>query len=148
MKIVLTENVPHVGQAGQVVEVSNGMARNRLLPMGLATPATDGSIRHAALVSSRRTARRARDTAAAEALAGRLAGQVVRISARAGKSGRLFGAVTGGDVAKALAAAGFEVSRRAVGLPAPVKALGTVSATVRLAPEITATVQVEVVAEA
>ena len=113
----------------------------------MASPATEGAIRHAALVSSRRTARRARDAAAAQALAGRLAGQVVRISARAGKHGRLFGAVTGGDVAKALTAAGFEVDRRAVGLPGPVKALGTVSATVRLAPEISATVQVEVVPE-
>jgi len=60
---------------------------------------------------------------------------------------KLFGAVTGGDVANALAAAGFEVDRRAVGLPGPVKALGTVSATVRLAPEISVTVQVEVVPE-
>ena len=92
-----------------------------------------------------RTARDARDREAAEALAARLGAQPVRVGARAGEGGKLFGSVTNADVAAALQdQTGIELDRRTIELAEPIKDLGTTEVTVRLHPDVTATVQVEV----
>jgi large subunit ribosomal protein L9 len=147
VRIVLRDDVEDLGRKGDIVEVRDGYARNYLVPRGLAIKATDGIVRQAEAMRRSRAAREERDRAAAEELAGRLAASPIRITARAGEGGKLFGSVTSADVAQAIAdATGAEVDRRRIELDEPVKELGTTEVTVRLEAGVTARLTVEVVA--
>ncbi|GBD08114.1 50S ribosomal protein L9 [Candidatus Thermoflexus japonica] len=149
MKVVLLRDVPNLGRAGEVKEVADGYARNFLIPKGLATPATEGLIRHA--VETRRAAeqRQIRQRSTAQEKAARLQGAAVTIRARAGQGDRLYGAITSQQIAEAIAQQlGVEVDRRRIELEAPIRTLGTHPVKVRLGPEITAQVQVVVEREA
>lgn len=148
MKLILTQEVTGLGEPGDVVDVKDGYGRNFLLPRRLATPWTKGV---EAQVSSIRTARKAREIATleeAQQVRGTLQARPVTLAARSGQSGRLFGAVTPGDIAEAIVAAGGpQVDRRKVIIPQPIKTLGSYTVTVRLHPEVTASIDVEVVAD-
>ena len=148
MKLILTQEVTGLGAPGDVVEVKDGYGRNFLLPRRLATPWTKGV---EAQVSSIRGARKAREIATleeAQQVRATLQQKPVTLSARAGQSGRLFGAVTPGDIAEALVAAGGpQVDRRKVVIPQPIKSLGRYTVTVRLHGDVTASIDVDVVAE-
>src|SRR5271165_2919877 len=110
MKVVLRSDVDGVGRRGDIVDVSGGFARNFLLPEGRAIVATAGVEAQAEAMRRGRDLREARDRRTAEAQAQVLAGAVVRVPARAGSSGRLFGSVTAADIAEALKAQkGMEV---------------------------------------
>lgn len=149
MKVVLLRDVPNLGRAGEVKEVADGYARNYLIPKGLATPATEGLIRHT--VETRRAAeqRRIRQLNTAQEIAARLQGAAVTIRARAGQGDRLYGAITNQQIAEAIAQQlGVEVDRRRIELEAPIRTLGTHPVRVRLGPEISAQVQVVVEREA
>ncbi len=147
MKVVLRADVDSLGHKGDLVEVADGYARNFLVPRGLAMKASKGVVAQAEAMRRNRAARDARERAAAEEIAGRLGGSRVTVTARAGEGGKLFGSVTTADVADAIAAAAAtEIDRRSVGLDEPLKELGEVEVPVRLHPEVTATVTVEVVA--
>jgi large subunit ribosomal protein L9 len=148
VKVVLREDVDHLGRKGDLLDVAEGYGRNFLVPRGLAMRATKGVVAQAEAMRRNRQARDARDRDAAEELAGRLAGSVIRVGARAGEGGKLFGSVTNGDLADALAAqTGVEVDRRAIELDEPIKELGPREVPVRLHADVSATLRVEVAAE-
>lgn len=147
MKVVLREDVEHLGRKGDLLDVAEGYARNFLVPRGLAMRATKGVVAQADAMRRNRQARDARDRAAAEELAGRLAASSIRVGARAGEGGKLFGSVTSSDLADALRAqTGIEVDRRVIELDEPIKELGPREVPVRLHPDVSATLRVEVAA--
>jgi large subunit ribosomal protein L9 len=147
VKVVLREDVDTLGHKGDIVEVADGYARNFLVPRGLAMKASKGVVAQAEAMRRNRAARDAREREGAEEIAGRLSGSRVTVTARAGEGGKLFGSVTSADVAEAIAsAAAAEIDRRSVQLDEPLKELGEVEVPVKLHPEVTATVTVEVVA--
>ncbi|GAA3177574.1 50S ribosomal protein L9 [Blastococcus jejuensis] len=146
MKLILTQEVTGLGTSGDTVEVKGGYGRNYLLPRGLAIKATRGAEKQ---VESLRRARAAREVASheeAQALAGRITGLTVRVPARAGEGGRLFGRVTPADVAAAVTAAGGpELDRRRIDLPSTIKTTGEHTITVRVHPEVSTQLTIEVV---
>jgi len=145
MKIVLRADVEHVGHKGDIVDVADGYARNFLVPRGLALRATSGIQKQADAMRRSRDARDRHARDAARAIADQLA-PTIRIEARAGEGGRLFGSVTSSDVAGAVnAQLGVDIDRRDIALDEPIKELGTSELVVRLHRDVTATLRVEVV---
>jgi large subunit ribosomal protein L9 len=146
MKLILTQEVTGLGAPGDVIEVRDGYGRNYLLPQGLAILATRGAEKQIATIRRARDVRGVRDLGQARDLAAQLGGLTVRLGARVGSSGRLFGSVTAADVVDAVEAAGGpKLDRRRVELTSPIKTAGTHTVSVRLHPEVGATVPVEVV---
>jgi large subunit ribosomal protein L9 len=146
VKVVLREDVDHLGLKGDILEVADGYARNFLMPRGLAIKASKGSVAQAASMRRNREARERRDREAAEAVATRLRGKRLEIPARAGEGGRLFGSVTTADLADAVQAQlGVEVDRRRVQLDEPLKELGEVEVVIRLHSGVDAELTVAVV---
>ncbi|HEX5265233.1 MAG TPA: 50S ribosomal protein L9 [Acidimicrobiales bacterium] len=146
MRVVLRADVDGVGKKGDVVEVADGFARNFLLPQGRAFRATDGVLTQAAAMRRGRDLKDAKDRASAETVARELVAKVIRITAKAGTEGRLFGSVTAADVAEAVAAqAGVSLDRRRVELPEPIKTLGSHDVGVKLHSEVEFRITVEVV---
>ncbi len=146
MKLILTQDVNGLGAPGDVVEVKDGYGRNYLLPRGLATGWTKGGEKQVAQIKRAREVREVRDLDSAQAIKSSLEGLKVKIPARAGDSGRLFGAITVGDVVSAVEAAGGpSVDKRKVTIVAPIKVLGAHKVEVRVHPEVLATVTVDVV---
>ncbi len=146
MKLILTQDVTGLGEPGDVVEVKDGYGRNYLLPRGLATPWTKGGEKQVTQIKRARAAREIRDLDTAEQVRAQLEAAKVSIAARSGDGGRLFGAVTVGDVVDAITAAGGPaVDKRKVQIPGPIKTVGSHQVTVRLHPESVATLTVQVV---
>ena len=145
MKLILTQEVSGLGAPGDVVEVKDGYGRNYLVPRGLALRWTRGGEKQ---VSSLRRAREIREIAdmdQAKAVQAELERLKVSLKARAGDSGRLFGAVTVAEVVAAVSAAGGpKLDKRRVELSNPIKTVGAHTATVRLHPEVSATVAINV----
>jgi large subunit ribosomal protein L9 len=147
VKVVLRDDVPSLGRKGDLVDVSDGYARNYLVPQGLALTASNGSVGQAEAMRRSRSVSDKRERDGAEATAKRLSGGKVTITARAGDDGRLFGSVTGSAIAEAVEAQlGVEVDRRRLVLDEPLKELGPHDVAIRLHADVTAVVQVEVVA--
>lgn len=148
MRVILLKDIPALGPAGAVKEVKEGYARNYLFPRGLAREATDGALR--ALRQAQHSRREREDHRQTEArqLAAALDATVIEIPARAGGGGRLFGSVTAQDIADALAARGYDVTKRQVELDDPIHAVGFFKVPVRIAPGVVARVDVNVVARA
>jgi|SRR6185437_396559 len=147
MKVVLRNDVDGVGRRGDIVEVSGGYARNYLLPGGQAMVATDSMTAQAASMRRARDMREAKDRESAQAQAQVLAGAVIRLEARAGSTGKLFGSITATDVADAATAQkGVGLERHQVGLDEPIKAVGSYEVPVRLFGDVATAVIVEVVA--
>lgn len=146
MRVVLRTDVHTVGRKGDIVEVSPGFARNFLIPKGHAIVATDGVMAQAAAMRRARDVKDARDREGAEAIARRLVATPVRVSARAGAEGKLFGSVTAADVVSAVQAeTGIELDRRRVHLDEPIRSLGTHEVPVKLHRDVEFRVTVEVV---
>ncbi len=149
MKIILTTDVPNLGGPGDLVEVKDGYARNYLLPRGLAIVATQGAEKQVATIRRAQQTRQIRDLNHAREVAGTLSGLgAIPVQAKAGKSsGKLFGSVTVADVVDAVRSAGGPVlDKRAVDLGGQIKSTGSYVVTVRLHPDVTVTVPVEVTA--
>jgi large subunit ribosomal protein L9 len=147
MKLVLTHEVTGLGTPGDVVEVKDGYGRNYLVPRGLAVLATRGVEKQAADIKRARAARAVRDLGHAQEIAGQLGGLTVTLPVRAGQGGRLFGSVTVSDVVAAVKTAGGpDLDRRKVEIGSPIKSVGTASVSVRLHPEVTVTLPLQVVA--
>ncbi|HUF84841.1 MAG TPA: 50S ribosomal protein L9 [Acidimicrobiia bacterium] len=148
MKVVLRADVETLGNKGDLLEVSDGYARNYLVPRGLAIRATKGIVKQAEAMRRNRAARDARDREAAQAVADQLAGRRIEITARAGEGGRLFGSVTSADVATAVQTqVGVEIDRRHLSMSEPLKELGPAEVPLRIHSEVEVRLQVEVVAE-
>ncbi|QAY72637.1 50S ribosomal protein L9 [Agromyces protaetiae] len=146
-KVILTHEVSGLGEAGDVVEVKNGYARNYLVPQGFATPWTRGGQKQVDQIKAARAARALHSLEDAQALKAKLEGTKVKLTVKAGLGGRLFGSVKTSDVAAAVAAAGLgEIDKRKVEIPAAIKVVGDHEATVRLHEDVTATITLQVVA--
>ncbi|MDX6334874.1 MAG: large subunit ribosomal protein [Streptosporangiaceae bacterium] len=145
MKLILTNEVTGLGEPGDVVEVKGGYGRNYLIPRGLAMRWTRGAEKQIDLIRRARSARDIRSLDDARAAARALAALTVQIRVRAGAAGRLFGSVSASDIADAVRAAGGpELDRRRIEIATPIRTVGTHQVTVRLHPEATATLDVEV----
>ncbi|MEK7766429.1 MAG: 50S ribosomal protein L9 [bacterium] len=145
MRVLLLQDVDHVGPRGELITVSDGFARNFLLPRKLAERATVGSEQVAARFKSSAEKRRGERRRQDEELAAKLGAVSCTLTRKAGDDEKLFGSVSGADVAEALKAQGFEVDRRYVVLEAPIKSLGVYTVPVRLAAGIEAAVKVWIV---
>src|SRR5688572_9512737 len=124
MEVILREHVDNLGKRGEIVKVADGFARNYLLPRKLALPATAGNRKHVERERKIMETREAEDKAAAEAISTRLATVDISIARRVGDTEQLYGSVTAADIVEFLKAKGFEVDRRKLILPEPLKALG------------------------
>lgn len=148
MKVVLRADVDNVGKKGDVLDVADGFGRNYLVPKGLALVASKGVAAQAAAMRRSRDLKDARDRESAEVVARDLVATVIRIPAKAGAEGRLFGSVTSADVVEAVQAqAGVELDRRRLHLAEPIKSLGTHQVPVKLHADVEFLVTVEVVGQ-
>jgi large subunit ribosomal protein L9 len=147
MKLILTQEVSGLGGPGDVVEVASGYGRNYLIPRRFAMRWTRGAEKQIDLIKRARSVREVRSLDDAQRLSGELSGLQVRLQTRAGETGRLFGSVSAADIAAAVRdAGGPELDRRRIEVRNPIKTIGAHQVTVRLHPEVTATLDIEVVA--
>jgi large subunit ribosomal protein L9 len=147
MKLILTQDVTGLGAPGDVVEVKAGYGRNYLVPRQLAMPWTRGSEKQIEMIKRGRAAREIRSLDDAKEAASRLAGLRVRLQTRAGSGGRLFGSISTADIATAVKLAGGpELDRRKIEVKNPIKTIGSHQVAVRLHPEVSASLEIEVAA--
>jgi len=147
MDVILREDVEKLGQAGQVVSVKDGYARNFLLPRGLAYQATDGNRRRLDAEQRQRARKVEAEVSGARDVAAKLETVSLSFSMKAGEGDKLFGSVTAADIAERLAAEGLKVDRKHIELEEPIKALGVYKVPVRLHPDVKPEVRVWVVKE-
>jgi large subunit ribosomal protein L9 len=147
MEVILREHVDHLGKRGEIVKVADGYARNYLLPRKLALPATDGNRKHVERERKIMEAREAEEKSGAESIAARLATVDIGIHRRVGDTEQLYGSVTAADIADYLKAKGFEIDRRKLILPEPIKAVGEFTVPLKLHREVTVPLKVRVVKE-
>jgi large subunit ribosomal protein L9 len=147
MEVILREHVEHLGERGQIVKVADGYARNYLLPRKLALPVTEGNRRHVERERKIVEAREEESKSQAEAVAARLSAIDIAIARRVGDTEQLYGSVTASDITDFLKAKGFEVDRRKLILPEPIKALGTFEVPLKLHRQVTVPLKVNVVRE-
>ncbi|MDR2723457.1 MAG: 50S ribosomal protein L9 [Cellulomonadaceae bacterium] len=146
-KLILTHEVTGLGEPGDIVEVKSGYARNYLIPRNLATPWTKGFEKQVSAIRKARKAREIASLADAQAAAESLKASGVTVTAHAGPAGRLFGAVTGAEIADAVKAAGGPtVDKRKIEIAQPIKTTGDYTVSVRLHPEVSANLNVSVIA--
>jgi len=145
MQVILTEDIATLGNAGDVVNVKPGYARNYLMPQGKAMLATDGRVRE--IQHQRRVVEEKvkKEMKSFEAIAKRLADQSLEFKVQAGDEGKLFGSVTNADIAEQLTARGFEIDRRRIELAEPIKLLGEYEVEIKLHRAVKGRVKVQVV---
>jgi large subunit ribosomal protein L9 len=147
MKLILTQEVGGLGTPGDVVDVASGYGRNYLIPRGFAMPWTRGAEKQIALIKRAQSAREIRGLEDAKVIAAQLESLHVRMQRRAGANGRLFGSVGSADIAEAVREAGGpELDRRRIEVRDPIKTLGSHQVRVRLHPELSAPVDIDIVA--
>ncbi len=147
MKIILRKDVATLGDAGEVVTVKNGYANNYLIPQGYAIRATEGTLKALETEKKQQARKIELQRSNARELAAKLEQMALKVLAKAGESGKLFGTVTAGDIAEALKAQGVDIDRRKIQLEAPIKSLGKYEADAKLFMDITAKLTIEVEAE-
>lgn len=145
--VILIEDVPGLGEQGKRLKVSDGYARNYLLPQKLATVATPATLRQLAKKQAEYDARRIRLREEAQVLADKLKAMEVTIKAKAGNEGKIFGSVTGAHVLQALKDEKITLEKHQVVLENPIKELGTYSIHIKLTSEVHTTLTIHVVAE-
>jgi len=147
MEVILREHVDNLGRRGEIVKVADGYARNFLLPRKLALPATTGNKKHVERERKIMETREAEEKGQAEGLAARLAAIDISITRRVGDTDQLYGSVTASDIADFLKSKGFEVDRRKLILPEPIKAVGEHKVPLKLHRDVTVPLVVKVVKE-
>jgi large subunit ribosomal protein L9 len=147
MEVILREHVDNLGKRGEIVKVADGYARNYLLPRKLALPATDANRKHVERERKIVETREAQEKGQAEAIAGRLAALEIIITRRVGETDQLYGSVTAADIADFLKEKGFEVDRRKIILPEPIRAIGDHAVPLKLHREVTVPLKVRVAKE-
>ena len=145
MEVILRQAVENLGHPGDVVTVSNGYARNYLLPRGVAFIATEGNKKRITQEKARLEAAEASRREAAQQLADRMTEVSITFAARVGEEGKLFGSVTAGDIAQQLEAQGFHVERRQIDLHEPIKALGVYRVPLRLHADVRPEIKVWII---
>ena len=146
MKVILKENIDTLGNIGDIVKVAPGYARNYLLPKGFAVEATEKNARELEHIKRQMAYKKDKVAEVARLALSKLEEIVVEIERVAGAEGKLFGSVTNMDIALALKEKGVEVERRKILLAEPIKQVGEYDVSVKLHPEVTATLKVNVVA--
>jgi len=144
MKVILFEDVARVGKAGTVVKVADGFFRNYLFPKKMAMEATPGNMKH--LERRKKTLEKVstQEKTEAEVLAGKLAEVTIRVRLKAGENDRLFGSVTPTELVEKLKEAGYDVDRKKIHLPEPIRSLGEFPVEIKLHPEVLAKIAVVV----
>lgn len=145
MKVILQQDVRGHGKKGQMVEVSDGYGRNYLLPRKLAIEATADNINAMQLRDKAKAAQLAKEKAEAQRIAAEVESKQVEISARAGSSGKLFGAVTAKEISEALKAQhGLDIAKQKISLSEPIKSYGSYEVKCKLGFEVSCTLHVKV----
>jgi large subunit ribosomal protein L9 len=147
MEVILRDHVEHLGRRGEIVKVADGYARNYLLPRKLALPANEGNRKHVERERKIMESREAEEKSSAEAISSRLSLIDISIARRVGDTEQLYGSVTTADIADYLKAKGFDVDRRKLILPEPIKSLGEYDVPLKLHREVTVPLKVKVVKE-
>ena len=146
MVVILLKDVKGTGKAGEVVKVSDGYARNRLIPKGLAKEATEGNIRILEKQKEIADEKRAEQKAAAQKQAEKINEITLTIRSKGGESGKLFGSITSKDIADALQEQeNIKVDKKKIVLDSPIKQTGSSEVTVKLFPEVTAVLKINVI---
>ncbi|MEE0516024.1 MAG: 50S ribosomal protein L9 [Emergencia sp.] len=145
MIVILNRDVKGTGKAGEIVKVSDGYARNMLLPKGWATEATDGNIRSLEKQKALQAQKQAEDKAAAQELASKLSDIKVVIKTKSGEGGRLFGSITSKDIAdETKKQFGIALDKKKIQMKNPIKMMGTFEVDVKLYPEVSGKLTVQV----
>lgn len=147
MEIILVEEMPNLGEVGDIVSVKPGYARNYLFPRGIAIPANERQKRRVAHDRQQLEAKVAKLRDAASAEAGKLTNVSLTVEKAAGENGKLFGSVTTMELEALLRAQGFEIDRRRIVLAEPIKALGETEVEIKLHRDVRANIKVTVVAQ-
>ena len=148
MKVILNKDVKGTGKAGDVVTVSDGYARNMLIPRGLATEATQSNIRQLEKQKAIAAEKKAEEKAAAQELAEKLNKASIKMKIKAGEGGRIFGSITSKDIADAInMQLGMDIDRKKVKLDAPIKHVGQTDVDMRLYQDVNAKIKVIIEAE-
>ncbi|HOX21901.1 MAG TPA: 50S ribosomal protein L9 [Elusimicrobiales bacterium] len=148
MKVILRKEMRKIGHPGQVKNVADGYARNYLLPKGIAVEATEGELKNWQLGEENRKKRIDKEVAAAKVVAEKLTGLVLSFNRPAGEDGQVFGSVSKTDILKSLKAAGHDIAKDMVELPAPIKLVGESDVDVHLKPGVSTKIKVKIVAQA
>ncbi len=148
MKVILLKDVPGLGKSGQVIQVSNGYARNFLLPRELAQQASPGALRSLEEARSRLEGKESRELAEAQRIGQLLAGKTLSIETEAGEKGKLYGSVTPQDIIGALVSTfSIDLEKRQIYLKEPIRALGTHRVPLKLHRDLIIELEVEVLAK-
>ena len=147
MQVILTQNVQHLGKAGDLVTVKPGYGRNYLLPRGLAVSATARNVRQLEHNRKMIASQVARKVAEADSVAGRINGMTLQFERRVGDDDKMFGSVTTRNLAEQLAVAGVDVDHRRILLTEPIKALGKYEVDIRLEADVVARLKFWVVSQ-
>ena len=147
MKVILTKDLEKVGKAGALVDVKPGFGRNYLLPRQLAMPATAKNIRQLEHEKSGILARAARQRTSMDAMAKKISAIQLKFTRKVGEQDKLFGSVTSKDVHDRLVEQGYEIDRKQIHLPEPLKTIGDHEVEVKLHPDVTAKLKVAIAAE-
>ena len=148
MIVILNRDVKGTGKAGDVVKVSDGYARNMLLPRGYATEATEGNIRSLEKQKAVLAEKKAAEKQAAQELAEKINQAEVVIKTKAGENGKIFGSITSKDIADALKEQKkITVEKKKIQLDNPIKGIGEMTVNIKLYPEVTAKLKVSVIAQ-
>lgn len=145
MKVILTNNIDRLGKIGDVITVKDGYARNYLFPNNLAKMATPGNIKGLEGLKKKQAAIEAKKLEEAKAVADKISGISVTITAQAGEEDKLFGSVTADMIALALEAEGIKIDKKDVVLEDPIKKLGSYQVVVKVIPEVKANLRVWIV---
>jgi large subunit ribosomal protein L9 len=147
MLVILKENVENLGRIGDVVKVSDGYARNFLIPNKKVVAANENNLTAIEHQKKMLDKKRAAEKVSAEELSKKISGFACNISRKTGEKDKLFGSVTTGDIADALKAGGIEIEKRSIHIKEPIKTLGVHTVEIKLLPEVTTQLKVWVVKE-
>ncbi len=145
MKVILIKEVKKLGKVGDIVEISDGYARNFLFPRGLAKEASEGNVKELKKRKSAEEKKKNKEIKEATALADKINSFTIKLKTKGGEKGRLFGSITSKDISDALKAQyGIEIDKKKINLSSPIKQTGEVIVEVKIYPEITANLKVDV----
>jgi large subunit ribosomal protein L9 len=147
MKVILKEDIKHVGKMGQIVDVADGYARNYLIPKGLVAEASKKNIKfleHEKRIIQEK-AKKIKDSA--QDFASRISSTTISIKAKAGEEGKLFGSITTMDIAEALQKEGIEIDKKKISLEEPIKRLGSYTVNIKLHHDVSAPLNIQVIEE-
>lgn len=148
MKVILLDDVKKIGKDGDILEVADGFARNYLFPRNLAVEATEGNLKKLKQEESAQKNRKEKEVGQARKVAEQLVTGSLVIKAKSGEEGKLFGAVTAIDVCEAIQVQrGVRISKKQIGLTEPIKRIGSHKVLVKLNPEVSVTIKIEVEGE-